>query len=585
MAVTLSLGLACLAGCGGSSSSTQTPPAAPSITSFTAGPPTSITTGASTTLTGVFVDGTGVITPGNLPATSGMGVTVSPATTTTYTLTVTGASGTTPATSTATVTVTAAATTTVTVNLTPSGPAVTNKLLGVNMAIWYDLVGNNSGILSAFQSAGITQVRWPGGSDSDAYDWQTNTLCGNGYTDSNDTYTNFVSDLAKPANLDVALTANYGSNAPACTAGGVPSEAADWASAMVAAGVTPSHMTVGNEQYGSWEEDLYTNNTPDPTQYASLVVGTDGFYNAIRTASPNTLVGIDVDADSATGGVWDSTVMANAKGSYDFVEYHYYPEAPGSENDTFIVQQAAQELTTNINTLKTELATYGTPNTPIYVGEIGGTYTNPGKQSWSITQGLYAGQVLGEMMNDGVSRLTWWIGFGGCSTSGNMSTSLYGWQDFGGYNIFSDGPDDAPDCPGAGPTGTMSPTARAFQLFSQMGVNGQTVLAATVAGDTTDVRAYAATNPSGTALFLFNLNENLAQPVTITLTGKSSSPGVTVTTYDKAIYDLSGSPTGTPPDPVGTSTWAPPTTTSMGAQGLPLTLTLTPWSMNMIIIQ
>jgi hypothetical protein len=84
--------------------------------------------------------------------------------------------------------------------------------------------------------------------------------------------------------------------------------------------------------------------------------------------------------------------MANAKGSYDFVEYHYYPETPGEENDTFLVQQAAQELTTNINTLRSELTKWGTPNTPIYVGEIGGPYSNPGKQSWSITQGLYAGQ-------------------------------------------------------------------------------------------------------------------------------------------------------------------------------------------------
>jgi hypothetical protein len=131
----------------------------------------------------------------------------------------------------------------------------------------------------------------------------------------------------------------------------------------------------------------------------------------------------------------------------------------------------------------------------------------------------------------------------------------------------------------------MSPTARAFQLFSQMAVNGQTVLTTTVAGDTTDVRAYAATNPSGTALLLFNDNETTAQQVTITLSGKSSSSNVTVTTYDKAIYDLSGSPTGTPPDPAGTNTWAPPTTASMGAQSLPLTLTLTPWSMNMVIIQ
>ncbi len=581
LAITLGLGLAVLTSCGGGSSSTQPPPP-PSITSFTANS-TSITVGSSATLTGVFVNGTGVITPGNLPTTSGVAVTVSPTANTTYTLTVTPTSGN-AVTATAIITVTGAVTSSVTVDLSSTGAAVTNKLLGMNMAIWFDVVSNQTGVVSAFQSAGITQVRWPGGSDSDLYHWSSNSLCDNGYADPNDTFTNFVNDIALPGSLDLALTANYGSNST-CTAGGDPSEAADWATAALAAGITPSHITVGNEEYGSWEYDLHS--TPnDPTIYASAVTGTTGYYNSIKTASPNTLVGVVVDAGSPTNE-WDNTVLTNAKGSYDFVEYHYYPEAPGAESDTFLVQQAAQELTTNINTVKSELSNWGTPNTPIYVGEIGGTYTNPGKQSWSIAQGLYAGQVLGEMMNAGVSRLTWWIGFGNCNgTNGNVTTSVYGWQDFGAYNVFSDGSTEDPTCPDAGPLGTMSPTARAFQLFSQMGMNGQTVLTATVAGDTTDVRAYAATQPNGgTALFLFNDNETTAQQVTVTLTGRSTSSGVTVTTYDKAIYDQSGSPTGTPPDPAGTNTWAAPTSTPMGAQTLPLTLTLTPWSMNMVIIQ
>jgi len=580
LAVILSLGLTGLTGCGGGSSSTKTPPP-PSISSFTANSAT-ITTGASAALTGVFANGTGVITPGNLPATSGVAVDVSPTATTTYILTVTPASGT-AVTAVTTVTVASAMVSSVTVDHPVGGPAVTDKLLGMNMAIWYDLVTNQTGIVNAFQSAGITQVRWPGGSDSDLYHWANNSMCDAGYSDPNDTFANFVSDMAVPAKLDVALTANYGSNTT-CTAGGDPSEAAAWVTAALNAGITPSHMTVGNEEYGSWEYDLHS--TPnDPTIYADAVVGASGYYQLLKAASPNTLVGIDVDADNQPNG-WDNIVMFNAMGSYDFVEYHYYPEAPGSESDTFIVQQAAQELTTNINTLRSELAEWGTANTPIYVGEIGGPYSNPGRQSWSITQGLYAGQVLGEMMNAGVSRLTWWIGFGNCNgANGNLSTSLYGWQDFGAYNVFSDGPDEDPTCPGAGPLGTMSPTARAFQLFSKMAVNGQTALTTTVVGDPADVRAYAATNPSGTAVLLFNDNENLAQPVTVTVSGKSSSSGVTVTAYDKAIYDQSGSPTGTPPDVVGTSTWAQPSTTSMGAQALPVTLTLTPWSMNVVIIQ
>jgi hypothetical protein len=64
----------------------------PSITSFTAGAAT-ITTGNSTTLTGVFSGGTGSVNGvGN--ATSGSPVTVTPTVTTTYTLTVTNSAGT-----------------------------------------------------------------------------------------------------------------------------------------------------------------------------------------------------------------------------------------------------------------------------------------------------------------------------------------------------------------------------------------------------------------------------------------------------------------------------------------------------------
>ncbi len=550
---------------------------APTITSFVASPAT-ISAGGSSSLTGVFANGTGVITPGNIPVTSGTPVSVSPGSTTTiYTLTVTPTAGTA-----ITQTVTVFIQSTVTVDESSTGPAVTDQLLGMNMAAWYDLVDNETGIVNAFQAAGIKAVRWPGGSWSDLYHWQTNTNCdvapfgtGAGQPDSDDTFVNFVNDLAIPAGLDVALTADYGTN-PTCNGGGLPTEAAAWAAAALTDGITVSHMTVGNEVYGTtWEEDLHTppNN---PTTYAAAVVGTNGYYQLIKTASPNTLVGVVVDADNTTGG-WDDTVLSNAKGSYDFVEYHYYPEAPGEENDTNLVHSLAQELTTNINTIKTELTKWGTAGTPIYVGEMGSVYSNPGKQSWSITQGLFAGQVLGEMMNDGVSRSTWWIGFGNCNgTSGNDSSSLYGWQDFGAYNVFSDGPSDS-DCPDAGPIGTMSPTARAYQLFSSVAVNGESVLTTGVTGDTANVRAYAATASGGTALVLFNLNENANAPVMVTLSGLSSATGVTVETYDKAIYDMS--------NPATTNTWAPPVTTNLGAQSLPLSLSLAPWSMNVVIIQ
>jgi Divergent InlB B-repeat domain len=545
---------------------------APTITSFGASPAT-IALGTSASLTAVFANGTGVVNPGNHTVTSGTALSVSPTTTTIYTLTVTPPLGT-AITQTTTVSIQSS----VTVNPSNTGAAVTDQILGMNMAAWYDVVANDTGIVDAFQAAGIKAIRWPGGSWSDAYNWETNTECGS-FAATNNTFANFVSDLAIPAGLDVALTADYGTGKN-CTGPGDPTEAASWAAAALTDGITVSHITVGNEEYGTWETDNHTLKNNAAT-YAAATAGTSGYYALIKAASPSTLVGVSVNPGNSP--LWDPTVLANAP--YDFVEYHYYPETPGAESDTFLVQQGAAQLTADINTIKSELTTAGKPNTPIYVGEIGGAYSNPGKQSWSITQGLYTGEVLGEMMNDGVTRLTWWIGFGNCNgTAGNDSASLYGWQDFGAYNVFSDGPSDG-TCPDAGPIGTMSPSARAFQLFSNVAVNGEFVLTPTTAGDTTNVVAYAATHSGGTALVLFNRNENASAPVTITVTGLSSSTGVTVETYDKAIYDLSGSPTGTFPDPVGTNTWAAPTTVNLGAQTLPLTLTLAPWSMNVVIIQ
>jgi hypothetical protein len=341
-------------------------------------------------------------------------------------------------------------------------------------------------------------------------------------------------------------------------------------------------MTVGNENYGSWEEDLHTLKN-DPGTYAAAVNGSDGkggFYSSIKAANSNTRVGIVVDADNKSTG-WDATVMANAKGSYDFVELHFYPQSPGSETDANLLHNStydAQALTTNLKILKNELATYGTAGTPIYVGELGSVYTEPGKQSMSITQSLFAGEVLGEMMNFGVARASWWIGFGGCSDqgtsgAGNFSSSLYGWQNYGGYMVFADG-----SCTDAPAVGTLLPTARAFQLFSQVAVDGEYVLTPTVAGDTTDVLAYAATHNAGaaTALVLFNLNETTSEPVTVSLSKQSTSSDVTLSTYSRALYDQSDATT-----PV----WAAPTSTDLGAQTLPLTVTLAPWSMNVLIIK
>src|SRR5215472_8769990 len=106
LAMVVSVAIFDLAGCGGGGSTMTGPP--PLINGFSATPST-IEAGASSSLMPTFNGGAGVITPGNLAATSGTAVSISPTATTTYTLTVTPSSG-----------AAATATTTVTVDPTPT---------------------------------------------------------------------------------------------------------------------------------------------------------------------------------------------------------------------------------------------------------------------------------------------------------------------------------------------------------------------------------------------------------------------------------------------------------------------------------
>ncbi len=454
---------------------------------------------------------------------------------------------------------------TVSVDTSKLGPAVTAEILGANMANWFD--PTQAGVAAALKGAGFRATRWPGGSESDEFHWASNSDCDGGYANPNATFANFAADVVKPAKVDLAITVDYGSNA-ACNGGGDPVEAAAWVTYAKTHNIAVSHWTIGNEVYGSWEYDLHAKPN-DAATYAAAVA--TGFYPAIKAANAKAKVGVVVEPGWSPA--WDPIVLAKAK--YDFVEYHFYAQAPGSESDSYLLTQAPQALTAGINAVKADLAAAGHAKTPIYVGELGSVYANPGKQSTSITQALFAGQVLGELMNAGVSRATWWLAFGGCNdaSSGNFSPSLYGGQNFGGYMLLSDGTPEY-GCPNATsvPLGTDLPTARAFEVMATVLHGGDHALTATAAG-AADLRAYALTQGKGTALILFNLNETTALPVDISIGTLTTASGITVTTYDKAIYDQSQS-----------NVWAPPATQHLGATSLPATLTLTPWSMNAVVV-
>lgn len=70
------------------------------------------------------------------------------------------------------------------------------------------------------------------------------------------------------------------------------------------------------------------------------------------------------------------------------------------------------------------------------------------------------------------------------------------------------------------------------------------------------------TNQGGGAVMLFNLNPSNAVQISLAATGVTRAGSVTVSAYDRSRNNV----------------WTGITTRTLGAESLPLTLTLTPWS-------
>ncbi len=421
-----------------------------------------------------------------------------------------------------------------------SAPKSQHAVLGANEEVWFDIA--RPGLAASFVKAGMVTTRWPGGHAADRYHWRTNTYsrgtCSSGLhvglPNPNSTFNHYMQDVVIPAHLDVAITVNYGSDQK-CEHGANPKEASDWVSyANNKKGYNITWWTVGNEQYTLDSLDLRSK-PHDASQYAQVVKR--NYYKQMKAASR---IPINVCVDASIKYVdWDAAVFAQAK--YDCVEVHFYPQKGTMVDDTFLLTNAVQGFTQSIHTVQSQLATAGRAGTPIYVGEIGSALPPGDKQNMSITQALYAGEIIGEMLNVGIPRASWHSGFGTCdpeSKGGDFSKTLYGWQDFGGTMIFSIGTRQHNCSTENVPLGTLMPTAIAFEVASHFIANGEHMLGASVAG-MPDIRAYATTYKGGYALMLFNLNETSSENVPVTIDGKTSGSGGPVWRYDKARYNKS----------------------------------------------
>ena len=452
-----------------------------------------------------------------------------------------------------------------------SGPIVSAGVYGASLDTWYDF--SQPFVNPSLRKTGIKLVRFPGGSESDAYHWANGgSLCDSmGYITPGDTFDNLMKHAAAPLHLDIAITLNYGSNR-ACNGGGEPSEAGAWVAEAKRRGYNVPYWTVGNEVYGSWEYDLHAK-PHDPLTYADAV--RTGYYPAVKKANPNAKLGVVVDLP--TDRAWNDVVLRKAQ-PFDFVELHYYPEY-NNDNDEQLLGPDVDNFARYLKGLRAEMNAAHVPKAvPIYLGEFNNDAGNEGKQSVSIVNGLFLGQMLGTLLNAGVPMSTWWLAYGSCDETGDYSKKLYGWQHFGSEALFSDGLPNSYEGCGDTPNiagGTPFPTARVMALLAgEIPASSQvrtTTVPQSIAGK---VRAYGFAQKNGYAIVLFN---NTISPIAIGANvhdaGKTQF-AATLTVYGKAQYDKSKQ-----------NKWVGPLKRNLGSVGATIPLTLAAYSVSVLTLR
>lgn len=517
----------------------------------------------------------------------------------------------------------------VTVNAGATVRTVDERVFGLNATMW-DPEAGSSQTVSLVQAAGVRAIRIPGGSLSDQYHWRTNTTLADTWTWASG-MDKFAS-LITGANAQAFVTVNYGTGTPEEAAAWVayanasPTSAAiigvdgtgyNWlttgtwgglrAAAPLAtndgmnflrvgrpAGYGFKYWEIGNECYGTWEtdeqaikHDAYTYATRakdyiakmkavDPTiKVGVVVVPSETDYANGNTSHPAT----NPRTGTAYNG-WTPVLLTTLKSlgvTPDFVIYHRYEQAPAEyspgnpESDAGLLQKAktwSDEAVTLRRLLTDYLGTVGS-SVEIAVTENNSVYSDPGKQTTSLVNGLFLADSIGNILQTEINSLLWWDLRNGQDTTNNNSAALYGWRNYGDYGILS-----TPSSGGSTTYFEGYPTYYVMKLLAKFARGGDSVV--TAASTSPLLTVFAAKNASGD-LRLLVLNKDPAATLnaSIALAGFTPASSANVHTYGKA-QDDAAKPGGSGATDIASST--------MNISGATFSASFAPYSATVIAL-
>ena len=420
----------------------------------------------------------------------------------------------------------------VTVNAADAVRVVDARHFAVNTAVW-DADFDTSNTINLLSAMGAQALRFPGGSLSDDYHWATNT------TDSNTwqwaTSFDMFAQVATGVGTQAFVTANYGS--------GTPAEAAAW---VQESNVTHhygfKYWEIGNECYGSWETD--TNTRPhDPYTYAQRF---QQYYTQMKAVDPTIKVGaVAITGEDSYANYTDHPVINPRTGQShngwtpvmlatmrslgitpDFLIYHRYAQAPGAESDQGLLLSNGT-WSTDAADLRQQLNDYlgaAAPGVELNCTENNSVYSNPGKQTTSLVNGLFLADSVCAAMNTEFNSVVWWDLRNGQETGNNNSPALYGWRQYGDYGVV-----DSADP--AGPADTY-PTYYVERLLQHFARGGDQLVSS--ASDYPLLGVCGAQRANG-GLTLLVVNKSASNALNASITISGATPGSTGTLYSYGI--------------------------------------------------
>ncbi|MBS2964755.1 cellulose binding domain-containing protein [Actinocrinis puniceicyclus] len=393
--------------------------------------------------------------------------------------------------------------------------------VGTNVAV-YDGAMNSSASAGLLNTGGFRVVRYPGGSYSDGYHWQTNTMQGGGYVAPNTDFDSFMGTV-KSAGAQAIITANYGS--------GTPQEAAAWVQyANVTKGYGVKYWEIGNEVYGngeygaSWEIDTHTSHSA--TTYANNLLQ---YVSAMKAVDPTIKIGAvlttpgswpDAIVGSGDSMDWNHTVLSIAGPKIDFVIVHHYPNSTGEAN---LLGKPQAEIPGMANTLHSLINQYTGSNAP-NVG-IAVTEANANAYKDTAPNGLFAPDEYLTWMEHGAFNLDWWDMRNGTDCS--AVTTVDGATDYNDGGMISSGASCEP------PAQTPFPPYYGTEMITKLGSAGDSLVQ--TSSSTSLISAHAVKRADGDVdVMLINKDPNNAATVSLSYSGFTpSSATPTVYSYLK----------------------------------------------------